>query len=68
MKIAMDYEGDHHRVDRRRYNHDIRKAETVAEMGWVDHPRDGRGLRGWDRAQALGRGASPNVRLLRNFG
>ena len=36
MKIAMDYEGDHHRVDRRRYNHDIRKAETVAEMGWTD--------------------------------
>jgi hypothetical protein len=36
MKIAMDYEGDHHRVDRKRYNHDIRKAETVAEMGWTD--------------------------------
>jgi hypothetical protein len=36
MKIAMDYEGDHHRVDRRRYNHDIRRAETVAEMGWTD--------------------------------
>lgn len=36
MKIAMDYEGDHHRIDRRRFNHDIRKAETVAELGWVD--------------------------------
>ena len=36
MKIAMDYEGDHHRIDRRRYNHDIRKAEIVAELGWVD--------------------------------
>lgn len=36
MKIAMDYEGDHHRIDRRRYNHDIRKAEAVAELGWVD--------------------------------
>ncbi len=36
MKIAMDYEGEHHRVDRRRFNHDIRKAETVAAMGWID--------------------------------
>lgn len=36
MMIAMDYEGDHHRVDRRRFNHDIRKAETVAVMGWTD--------------------------------
>jgi len=36
VKIAMDYEGEHHRIDRRRFNHDIRKAETVAELGWVD--------------------------------
>lgn len=36
MKIAMDYEGEHHRINRRRFNHDIRKAETVAELGWVD--------------------------------
>ena len=36
MKIAMDYEGEHHRTDRRRFNHDIRKAETVAELGWMD--------------------------------
>jgi hypothetical protein len=36
LKIAMDYEGEHHRIDRRRFNHDIRKAETVAELGWAD--------------------------------
>jgi hypothetical protein len=35
-KIAMDYEGEHHRINRRRFNHDIRKAETVAELGWTD--------------------------------
>lgn len=35
-KIAMDYEGEHHRINRRRYNHDIRKAEAVAELGWID--------------------------------
>ncbi len=36
LKIAMDYEGEHHRINRRRFNHDIRKAETVAELGWTD--------------------------------
>ncbi len=36
MKIAMDYEGEHHRINRRRFNHDIRKAEAVAELGWID--------------------------------
>jgi hypothetical protein len=34
--IAMDYEGEHHRINRRRFNHDIRKAETVAQLGWTD--------------------------------
>jgi hypothetical protein len=34
--IAMDYEGEHHRINRRVFNHDIRKAETVAESGWTD--------------------------------
>ncbi len=36
LKIAMDYEGEHHRINRRRFNHDIRKAEAVAELGWID--------------------------------
>jgi hypothetical protein len=36
IKIAADYEGDHHRTDRRRFNHDIRRAEAVAELGWID--------------------------------
>lgn len=36
MKIAMDYEGEHHRINRRVFNHDIRKAEAVANLGWID--------------------------------
>ena len=36
LKIAMDYEGSHHWMSRARINHDIRKAETVAELGWID--------------------------------
>ncbi len=34
--IAMDYEGEHHRINRRVFNRDIRKAETVAGLGWTD--------------------------------
>jgi hypothetical protein len=36
IKVAADYEGDHHWMDRRRFNHDIRRAEVVAELGWID--------------------------------
>jgi hypothetical protein len=36
IKLAVDYEGDHHWMDRRRFNHDIRRAEAVAELGWID--------------------------------
>jgi hypothetical protein len=36
IKVAVDYEGDHHWMDRRRFNHDIRRAEAVAESGWID--------------------------------
>jgi hypothetical protein len=36
VKIAMDYEGAHHWLTRARINHDIRKAEAVAELGWVE--------------------------------
>lgn len=36
IKLAVDYEGDHHWMDRRRFNHDIRRAEAIAELGWTD--------------------------------
>ncbi|MCV7400176.1 hypothetical protein H7K24_08420 [Mycobacterium fragae] len=36
IKLAVDYEGDHHRTDRRQFNHDIRRAEAVMELGWID--------------------------------
>lgn len=35
INLAVDYEGDHHRTDRRQFNHDIRRAEAVAELGWI---------------------------------
>lgn len=36
IKVAADYDGDHHWTNRRIFNHDIRRAETVAELGWID--------------------------------
>lgn len=33
--VALDYEGDQHRTDRRRFNRDIRKSEAVTRLGWT---------------------------------
>ncbi|CCK61655.1 hypothetical protein [Mycobacterium canetti] len=36
IKVGVDYEGDHHRTDRRTFNKDIRRAEALTELGWID--------------------------------
>lgn len=36
LKLAVEYDGDHHRTDRRQFNKDIRRAEALTELGWVD--------------------------------
>lgn len=35
LKIAAEYDGDHHRMDRRQFTNDIRRAEIVNELGWI---------------------------------
>jgi hypothetical protein len=35
VKLAVEYEGDQHRTDRRQFNRDIRRAETIAALGWA---------------------------------
>lgn len=35
IKLAVEYEGDHHRTDQRQFNKDIRRAETLTEIGWT---------------------------------
>jgi hypothetical protein len=35
IKVAVEYDGDHHRSDRRQFNKDIRRAEFLAELGWT---------------------------------
>ncbi len=36
IKVGVDYEGDQHRTDRRIFNKDIRRAEALTELGWID--------------------------------
>lgn len=36
IKVGVDYEGDHHRTDRRTFNKDIKRAEALTELGWTD--------------------------------
>lgn len=47
LKIAVEYDGDHHRTDRFQYVKDIRRLEMLERMGWIvirviaeDHPED----------------------------
>jgi hypothetical protein len=35
IKLAVEYEGDHHRTNRRQFNKDIRRAEALTELGWI---------------------------------
>jgi hypothetical protein len=36
IKLAVEYEGDHHRTDRRQFNKDIRRAEALTNLGWIN--------------------------------
>ncbi len=35
MKIALEYEGDHHRTDRRQFRRDIARYEALPDLGWL---------------------------------
>lgn len=44
--VAVEYDGDHHRLDRQQYVKDVRRAELLDGLGWLvvrvikeDHPR-----------------------------
>jgi hypothetical protein len=36
LKLAVEYDGDHHRTDRRQFSKDISRAEALTELGWID--------------------------------
>ncbi|OBF72040.1 hypothetical protein A5750_17995 [Mycobacterium sp. 852002-51613_SCH5001154] len=35
VKLAVEYEGDHHRTDRRQFSRDIARYEALADLGWM---------------------------------
>jgi very-short-patch-repair endonuclease len=35
LKIAAEYDGDHHRTDQRQFNRDIIRLEELADLGWI---------------------------------
>jgi hypothetical protein len=35
VMVAVEYDGDHHRTDRRQYVKDIRRIEMLERMGWI---------------------------------
>ncbi|WP_156687928.1 hypothetical protein [Mycobacterium sp. Marseille-P9652] len=35
VKIALEYEGDHHRIDRRQFRRDIARFEALPDLGWI---------------------------------
>jgi hypothetical protein len=34
--VGLDYDGQHHSIDRSRYVHDIGRAELIERQGWID--------------------------------
>lgn len=35
LKIAVEYDGDHHRIDRGQFKRDILRLEELADLGWI---------------------------------
>jgi very-short-patch-repair endonuclease len=35
IKVGVEYEGDHHRTDRRQFNRDIARYEALSDLGWI---------------------------------
>ena len=35
LKIAVEYDGDHHRTDRAQFARDITRLEELADLGWT---------------------------------
>ncbi len=35
VRIALEYEGDHHRTDRRQFRRDIARFEALPDLGWL---------------------------------
>jgi len=35
LKVAVEYDGEQHRTDRRQYSWDVKRLELLESLGWV---------------------------------
>ncbi|MGI9123175.1 MAG: endonuclease domain-containing protein [Mycobacterium sp.] len=35
LRVAAEYDGDHHRTNRSQYSYDVRRSEMLARRGWI---------------------------------
>jgi hypothetical protein len=35
LKLAVEYDGDHHWTNRRQFNKDVRRVEALTDLGWI---------------------------------
>jgi len=35
LMVAVEYDGEHHRLDRWQYTKDVRRRETLDRLGWI---------------------------------
>jgi hypothetical protein len=56
VKIALEYDGDHHRTDRRQLREDIERFEALPELGWITIRVMAEHTRGGILAHTLGAG------------
>lgn len=45
LRIALDYEGDHHRTDRRQWHRDLGRFDDLQELGWTTYRASARDYR-----------------------
>jgi Protein of unknown function (DUF559) len=56
VKIAVEYDGEQHRSDRRQYTWDIRRLEMLERLGWI--------VIGWSRGTGPPRSSAACARLV----
>jgi len=68
IKLAVEYDGDHHWTDRRQFKKDIGRAEALTELGWVDVRVTADDTEGGVVARVSAAWDPPSVKRLPEFG
>ena len=63
IEVAVEYEGDHHRTDRRQFNRDIARIDALTELGWIVVRVTAEDIPGGIMRPGVSRLVAPNVLL-----